>query len=264
MKLNHPNEKKNNNIGHTVCADILRISNSKVGKRDRQDTVITGRSTPYPPGGQTPLGFSRLALFPANRAVSPARAPWADGGEGAVGQVAGRACAAGRGPEREGPTGVVAGPARLGPLSRFWSLLSVAKAIGFVTPRPAVRAGEATILSFAASAMAHSKSARLSQKTPRSARNATWNNSLYGQLQRTLKRRVRCARCLQEATRQSSLLVRGLPGGACGLLAPPLTPCVLSSQPQAAAPWPEAWRSHEEQSCGAANLGLSCFLNAAV
>ena len=61
-----------------------------------------------------------------------------------------------------------------------------------------------------------------------------------------------------------SLRVRGLPGGACGPLALPLTPCVLSSQPQAAAPWPEAWRSHRELSCGGLNLGLSCFLNAAV
>ena len=29
-------------------------------------------------------------------------------------------------------------------------------------------------------------------------------------------------------------------------------------------PWPEAWRAYREQSCGALNLGYSCFLNAAV
>ena len=72
---------------------------------------------------QTPLGFSRLALFPANRAASPVRAPWAGRGAGAVGQVDGRAYGwgggAGLGPEREGTTGVVADPARLGPLSKI-------------------------------------------------------------------------------------------------------------------------------------------------
>ena len=68
----------------------------------------------------------------------------------------------------------------------------------------------------------------------------------------------------REGDTSPSLRVRGLPGDVCGLLAPPLTPCVLPSQPQAATPWPESWRSHRKLSCGALNLGLSCFLNAAV
>ena len=39
---------------------------------------------------------------------------------------------------------------------------------------------------------------------------------------------------------------------------------MLLTRGQAAAPWPEAWRAYKEQSCGALNLGYSCFLNAAV
>ena len=48
------------------------------------------------------------------------------------------------------------------------------------------------------------------------------------------------------------------------VLALSLTPCVLLFPSQAGAPWPEAWRSYREASCGAVNLGASCFLNAAL
>ena len=53
------------------------------------------------------------------------------------------------------------------------------------------------------------------------------------------------------------------PGGACVCVFS-LTPCALLSRLQAGAPWPEAWRSYREASCGAVNLGRSCFLNAAL
>jgi hypothetical protein len=34
--------------------------------------------------------------------------------------------------------------------------------------------------------------------------------------------------------------------------------------PQVPLPWPAEWRTYKEQSCGLVNLGVSCFLNAAV
>ena len=88
----------------------------------RTTFVITDRCVPLPPpGGHPPFGFSRLARPSQNPAASPVRAPSPSLATGPVARVEARALAARRGRNREGPTGVVPGPARLRPLSRIGS-----------------------------------------------------------------------------------------------------------------------------------------------